>query len=139
MPSQRVAARAVHSPAAQYLLERGRYRAVQVGVHVAADDRGAVGELRMHQAALVRAPAQAVHVEQAYGQPGYSAAERLGQVSDFAMDRIAQRLGQREAAGMNVDFHGGSSSVHLPGCRLILRATRNRINEKISSQDFEKT
>jgi hypothetical protein len=29
------------------------------------------------------------------------------------MNRMAQRLGQLEAAGMDVDFHGGSS-VELP-------------------------
>jgi hypothetical protein len=31
------------------------------------------------------------------------------------MDRMAQRLGEREAAGMDVDLHGGSSFDAVAG------------------------
>jgi len=134
VPSQRVAARAAHAPAAQNLLERGRYRAVQVRAHVTADDRGAVGELSVHQAALVQAPAQAVHVEQAYGHPGDAGAERLGQPRDLAMDRLAQRISQLEAAAWTSIFMTAPVLI----CRSILRAIKARINENICTPVFEK-
>ena len=43
----------------------------------------------------------------------YAGAERLDQLRDLAMDCMAQRLSQLEAAGMYVDLHDGSS-VELP-------------------------
>jgi hypothetical protein len=37
----------------------------------------------------------------------------LGQPRNLAMDRLAQRLSQREVAGLDVDLHGGTC-VELP-------------------------